>query len=54
MFLANTFVLPSTPPDGVVCPDVDPGSTHRAAIEAIAHAGVTLGYPDGTFWPGRR
>ena len=41
-------------PDDVPLPgfaDVDPNSTHGAAIVAIAAAGVTSGYPDGTYRP---
>ena len=32
-------------------PDVAPTSTHGPAIEAIARAGITSGYADGTFGP---
>lgn len=31
--------------------DVAPGSTHHPAISAIAAAGITSGYPDGSFRP---
>lgn len=33
-------------------PDVPAGSTHAGAIGAIAQAGITSGYADGTFRPG--
>ena len=37
---------------GLVFDDVASDSTHGAAIAALAAAGVTSGYPDGTFRPG--
>ena len=49
ILLANTFVQPSPPTDGVVFPAVGLGATHRSAI---ALAGVRFGYPDGAFQPG--
>ena len=33
-------------------PDVAPAGTHARAIDCIADAGVTTGFPDGTFRPG--
>lgn len=50
-FLNNTFALPTAPGDADTFPDVAAGSTHHAAIEAIAKAGITLGYGDGTYRP---
>lgn len=47
-FIARAFALPSASND--YFPD-DNGSTHEANINRIAEAGVTLGYPDGTYDP---
>jgi subtilisin family serine protease len=47
-FLARAFDLPSASKD--YFPD-DAGSVHEANINRIAEAGITLGYPDGTYDP---
>ncbi|MFP4312474.1 MAG: SpoIID/LytB domain-containing protein, partial [Nitriliruptoraceae bacterium] len=51
-FLYNTFELPPAPSDADTFPDVEPGSTHHAAIEAVAAAGIARGFEDGSFRPG--
>ena len=51
-FLDNTFALPVAPAGRETFPDVQVGSTHHAAIEAIAAAGIALGYDDGSYRPG--
>ena len=43
--------LPDLPDADLAFPDVDPGSAHAPAIAAIAEAGVTTGFADGTFRP---
>ena len=48
-FLAAALDLPDGEHDFV---DVAAGTTHEAAIAAIATAGITSGYPDNTFRPG--
>ncbi len=40
------------PPGSATFGDVT-GTTHEAAIAAVAEAGITTGFPDGTFRPGR-
>lgn len=47
-FLARALDLPSAPSR---FPDVDTDSTHAPAIGAVARAGITTGYDDGTFRP---
>lgn len=47
-FLARAFGFPDATED--YFPD-DDGSTHEANINKIAEAGVTLGFPDGTYQP---
>lgn len=51
-FLNNTFDLPTPAAGASTFPDVPPGSTHHAAVEAVAAAGITTGYRDGTYRPG--
>jgi basic membrane protein A and related proteins len=48
-FLARALDLP--PSDDITFSDVPPTSTHAPGISAIAAAGITLGFPDGTFRP---
>jgi basic membrane protein A and related proteins len=48
-FLARGLDL--APSDDITFSDVPPTSTHAAGISAIAAAGITLGFPDGTFRP---
>lgn len=50
-FLNNTFAWPPAPTTTSTFPDVRAGSTHHAAIEAIAAAKITLGYRDGSYRP---
>lgn len=51
-FLDNTFDLPAPAAGASTFPDVPPGSTHHTAVEAVAAAGITTGYRDGTYRPG--
>ncbi|MFP4150346.1 MAG: SpoIID/LytB domain-containing protein, partial [Nitriliruptoraceae bacterium] len=50
-FLFRTFAIPEVEAGGDGFSDVEPTSTHAAAIEAIADAGIALGYTDGTYRP---
>jgi len=47
-FLARGLELP----EGSVTFDDVVGTTHEAAVAAVAEAGITSGFPDGTFRPG--
>ena len=47
-FLARAFDLPASPTDFF---GDDDGTTHEDNINRIANAGITLGFPDGTYQP---
>jgi hypothetical protein len=49
--LARTIGLPGLTPPTPTYSDID-GSVHEANIEALAAAGLIVGYADGTFRPG--
>ena len=47
-FLARALGLPASTTNWF---DDDDGNTHEASINSIADAGITLGFPDGTYQP---
>jgi hypothetical protein len=51
--LDRALDLPAAPSD-VGFPDVGATSPHASAIARLAHAGIVLGYSDGTFGPNDR